>query len=89
MARLPREIKLEQILEAIEGPDLLGRCIFWSEHCSDATPCPLHHRWKGMSKPLTEALLKETLEDLATGSAPRRRTAARRAGRVVRGRKKG
>lgn len=89
LAHPPREIKLRQILEAIEGPDLLGRCIFWSEYCSESDPCPLHYRWKSMSKPLKAALLRETLEDLAKGSASRRKAPARRAGRVVRGGKKG
>jgi len=88
LAHPPKEIRLRQILEAIEGPDLLGRCIFWSEHCSDSKPCPLHHRWKGMSRPLTDALMKETLADLAKGATPRRKTAPRKTGRAARSRKR-
>jgi len=77
LARPPKEIELQEILEAIEGPDVLTRCIFWSLHCSDASPCPLHHRWKDMSKRVTELLVGQTLEDLVRGGASQRRATSR------------
>jgi Rrf2 family iron-sulfur cluster assembly transcriptional regulator len=60
LARPPQEIKLKDILLAIEGPDLFERCIFWSERCSDTNPCPLHHRWKQASQQFIKELMERT-----------------------------
>lgn len=50
LGRPPKEISIREILEAIEGPDLFGRCIFWNNQCGNENPCPLHERW-GKVKP--------------------------------------
>jgi Rrf2 family iron-sulfur cluster assembly transcriptional regulator len=60
LARQPDEIKLKDILLAIEGPGLFERCIFWSERCSETNPCPLHNRWKQSSQQFIEALMERT-----------------------------
>jgi Rrf2 family protein len=60
LARQPHEIKLQDILLAIEGPDLSKRCIFWSQRCSVTNPCPLHRRWKQISQQCIEELLERT-----------------------------
>ncbi len=61
----PEEITLLQIVEAIQGPDFLNQCMFWSGRCGDDDPCLLHDRWKNI-KPHFQALLEETrLADLA------------------------
>ena len=44
--RFQREVSVKEALEAIEGPDLFQRCIFWSDACSDSNPCLLHETWK-------------------------------------------
>ncbi|MFQ5850125.1 MAG: RrF2 family transcriptional regulator [Candidatus Binatia bacterium] len=65
LARRPKEIKVKDILLAIEGPDLFERCIFWSDRCAHTNPCPLHDRWKQLKQQVIEGLIERTtLADL-------------------------
>ena len=65
LARPPQEIRLKEVLEAIEGPDLFDRCIFWSDQCADINPCLLHDRWKKLKPRLVKMMERTTLKDLA------------------------
>jgi Rrf2 family iron-sulfur cluster assembly transcriptional regulator len=70
LARRPKEIQVKEILLAVEGPDLFERCIFWSDRCADANPCPMHFRWKKLREQVIEDLMERTtLADLARDSA--------------------
>ena len=44
LARRPKDIKAKEIFVAVEGANLFERCIFWSDRCADANPCPMHDR---------------------------------------------
>lgn len=88
LARLPREITLQQILGAVEGPEIFKHCIFWSQACSEEDPCPLHHEWKQIGVGLREGLMQRTLEDVAKGVRHRRRAAKRTVRRVARARRR-
>lgn len=66
LARPPHQITVREIFEAIEGRDLLARCVFWPERCGDQNPCCLHSRWAPMREGLTEMLERTTLEDLVS-----------------------
>lgn len=68
LARPPQGIKLKEIFEAVEGPDLFERCIFWSGRCGDQNPCRLHQRWAKI-RPQLEAVMEETtLAQVVQGS---------------------
>lgn len=70
LARQPKEIQVKDVLLAVEGPDLFERCIFWSDRCADANPCPMHFRWKKLREQVIEDLMERTtLADLARDSA--------------------
>ncbi|MDP2605968.1 MAG: Rrf2 family transcriptional regulator [Deltaproteobacteria bacterium] len=74
LSRSPKEIKLKEILLAIEGPDLFERCIFWSDRCADSNPCPLHEQWKEIKeKAIGKLVEKTTLADLMKKNARSRR----------------
>lgn len=78
LARPPKEIKLKDIFFAIEGPDLLNRCVLWNDRCADDNPCPLHHRWKRVNQQVVEELMERTtLAELAKHKAPRSKRAMR------------
>jgi Rrf2 family protein len=62
LARPPQEIRLREIFEAIEGPGLFERCVFWPEQCSDQKPCLLHSRWAKI-RPQLQAMMEETTLD--------------------------
>jgi Rrf2 family protein len=65
LARDPSEIRLRELLEAIEGPDLFHRCIFWGRRCGDRNPCLLHVCWRDITPHLTEFIGTVTLGELA------------------------
>ena len=64
LAKPPAEIALKDVLEAIDGPDLFDRCIFWHDRCHDAHPCRLHERWKETKLGLMRMMQETTLKDL-------------------------
>jgi Rrf2 family transcriptional regulator, iron-sulfur cluster assembly transcription factor len=66
LARPPGDISLREILEAIEGPDLFGRCIFRPRLCDEHEPCRLHEGWAGMRDTLERATEATTLEHVAS-----------------------
>ncbi len=59
----PSDIRVRDILEAIEGPMALKQCLLWSGHCSESEPCPLHHRLKCVRSQLDEVLNEVTLAE--------------------------
>jgi Rrf2 family protein len=59
LARPADAISVRAVVEAIEGPDLFRRCIFWSDACSDARPCVMHDLWRQI-RPEMEALMERT-----------------------------
>jgi len=65
LARAPHDISIREVCEAIEGVDLFQRCIFWSNACSDAEPCPLHGMWRHVRPQLVTLMERLTIEDLA------------------------
>jgi len=65
LARDPSEIRLRELLEAIEGPDLFHRCLFWGHRCGDTNPCLLHPGWREIKPYLIEFLEGMTLAVLA------------------------
>lgn len=70
LARRPKDLKLKEIVLAVEGTDLLERCIFWSCRCADANPCALHFRWKKMRQRIIgEMMERTTLADLMNHSS--------------------
>ena len=66
LTRIATKISAAQILEAIEGPDLFERCVFWTDTCSDDHPCPFHPAWKDIRPQITDAMHATTLSDLAS-----------------------
>ena len=73
LGRPAGEISLREILEAIEGPGLFERCIFWSHRCAETNPCVLHEGWKQIKPKLTAMMEVTTLQDLVRRAAPARR----------------
>ncbi|MGE5216238.1 MAG: RrF2 family transcriptional regulator [Chloroflexota bacterium] len=70
LARRPKDLKLKEIVLAVDGADLLERCIFWSDRCADTNPCALHFRWQKMRQRIIGELMERTtLADLMTNSS--------------------
>ena len=65
LARPAHEISLRNIIEALEGPQLLDRCVVGLEKCNDQMPCAQHDLYKPIRQRLNDYLDTTTLADLA------------------------
>jgi Rrf2 family protein len=66
LARPAETIRLREILEAIEGPDLFARCIFWRGQCGNQNPCRLHPIWAKIRPKLQAAMEETSLAEVGT-----------------------
>ncbi len=64
LAKEPIEIKLIDIVEAIDGLDVFKTCVLGFPGCSHETPCPVHDKWGKLRDEAYKMLSEETLEDL-------------------------
>ncbi len=70
LARLPVEITLRQVIEAIEGPVALNRCLDSREGCAQSSGCPVHAALAEAQSALVAALDGVTLHSLALRQIP-------------------
>lgn len=61
------QIKLAQIVTAIDGDSVFTGCGLGLSHCSEDYPCPIHDQFKSIKKDLAFMLENTNLEDLAKG----------------------
>jgi Rrf2 family transcriptional regulator, iron-sulfur cluster assembly transcription factor len=66
LARPSHEITLMHIVEAIDGPQPLDRCVVGLERCTDQMPCPQHDLYKPIRQRLKDYMNTTTLADLAS-----------------------
>jgi len=77
LSRPASEISLLEVVRAVDGAGLWGRCILGLEECSDEMPCPAHAVWKETRAVLERHLDGQSLVDLTQAMARRRRRKAR------------
>jgi Rrf2 family protein len=65
LARSAHQISLMQLVEAIEGPQRVDRCVVGLEVCSDDAPCPQHDLYKPIRQRLRDFMNTTTVADLA------------------------
>ena len=66
LAKAQHEVRLIDIVEAIEGPQLLDECVVGLEKCNDQMPCAQHDLYKPIRQRLKDYLITTTLADLAS-----------------------
>lgn len=64
-ARPAQQITLMDIVQAIDGPQVLDRCVVGLERCNDQMPCPQHELYKPIRQRLKVYLTTTTMTDLA------------------------
>lgn len=64
-AKDTKQIKLIEIIGAIDGMDLFTECALGLEGCGVYKPCPLHDNWTAHREALRELFEEENLYDLA------------------------
>jgi Rrf2 family protein len=66
LARPGHLISLMQVVEAMEGPQLIDRCVVGLEKCNDLMPCPQHDLYKPIRQRLKDYLNTTSIADLAS-----------------------
>ncbi len=66
LARLASQIRLLDIVEAIDGLSMFEECALGWKSCRDEQPCPLHNSWKPMRESLRSYLVETSVADLVT-----------------------
>ena len=66
LARQPDEINLREVIEAIEEPIVLNRCLRDEGECDRESFCPVHPVWDRIQQALIDRLESTTFADLAS-----------------------
>ncbi|MCZ7602465.1 MAG: Rrf2 family transcriptional regulator [Melioribacteraceae bacterium] len=64
LAKSPSNIKLIDIVQAIDGLELFSNCVLGFPGCSSDHPCPVHDKWGKLRDDAYKMLSTETLEQL-------------------------
>ena len=64
LAHTASEISLLQVIEALEGPIRLNRCVIEPDACPQNEHCPVHEIWAKAQADLTEQLSVTTFDSL-------------------------
>jgi Rrf2 family cysteine metabolism transcriptional repressor len=72
LSRKPSEIRVIDILEALEGSVTLVDCVHDASLCERAELCVTREVWRDLSKAIRDVLSGSTLQDLVVRSRERR-----------------
>ena len=64
LAKRPSNVKLIDIVEAIDGLEIFNTCVLGFPGCSISEPCPVHDKWGKLREDAYKMLSEETLEQL-------------------------
>ncbi len=67
------EVRLLDIVEALDGLSEYEKCASGLAECSDDMPCPLHDSWKPLRSRIMDYLGRNTIADLARALEQKRR----------------
>jgi len=65
LGRPAHEITMREIIEILEGPIALNRCLLGKGECEEEEVCPLHPVWEEVQQRFLDILDNTTMEDLA------------------------
>lgn len=63
LAKAASEIRLIEIVEAIDGREVFEKCVLGFPECGDTHPCPVHNTWGKLRDDAYNMLKEETLHD--------------------------
>lgn len=67
LAKSADQITLLEVVEAVDGPMVMNRCVLWPEECGRSGSCPVHQVWCQARGLLAEYLGQISLAALAGG----------------------
>ncbi|MDP4176670.1 MAG: Rrf2 family transcriptional regulator [Bacteroidota bacterium] len=62
LAKSPSQIKLIDIVEAIDGLSIFNSCVLGFPNCNPDHPCPVHDKWGKLRTEAYKMLSEETLD---------------------------
>ena len=65
LAKPPGKITMKEVIEVLEGPIAINRCLMRRGACDEEEECPLHEAWERAQQGLLKVLDSTTMEDLA------------------------
>ena len=71
------QITMREVIEALEGPIVLNRCLLQKGECKEDRDCPLHPVWDEIQQSILKILDRTTMEDLAKQKIPNQKKARR------------
>ena len=77
LARPADEITVSEVVHAIDGIGLAGRCILGFASCTDEAPCPAHPVWSVVRPKLETELEHKSVLDLVQAVEEKRRYVSR------------
>ncbi|MFQ6674329.1 MAG: RrF2 family transcriptional regulator [Fidelibacterota bacterium] len=66
LSRAPHQLRLFDIVSAMEGPAVLDGCVLGLDLCRDENPCPVHQYWKEAREVITKMFKERTLDEFVT-----------------------
>lgn len=64
LAKPAEDVRLIDIVRAIDGDSMFHNCVLGFPDCSPDTPCPVHNKWGELRDKTEKMLSNETLADL-------------------------
>ncbi len=58
------DIRLEQIVDSVEGLENYDRCLLGFKLCDEKNPCPMHEFWTGPKENIKQMMADVTLADM-------------------------
>jgi len=65
LGKPPNKITMREVIEAIEGPIALNRCLLKEGECEQEEVCPIHRVWEQAQRRIIDILDRTTMQDLA------------------------
>jgi Rrf2 family protein len=62
LGRLPKDITMMEVIEAIDGTDFFERCFLGIEGCGHIEPCPFHAFWSKERNKIKQWLTETNFE---------------------------
>lgn len=73
LAQPASDIKLLEIVQAIEGPYFGDGCVLGLPECSNENACPLHYQWVEVKTSILQLLAQKSLGELVAEQSPTQR----------------
>lgn len=70
LARVPGEISLLDVIEAIDGTDFFKNCFLGIEGCGHIEPCPFHEFWSTERVKIEEWLSNTSFAEIEEAMSP-------------------